>query len=176
VAVINDLGDDGGSRLRTTVGDDVGDDLGDDVGDGDDCGDNVGNDASEGDGGDASGEGGEGSWRRTRWWQRRRQGSGGGRGSGGDCGGRGSGGDCGGRGSGGDCGGGGFAGVVSFFIICVYEYVYVWESRGIAIKKHEDDEVHSANRTIVSFENRHIHGVLTSTVVDTDSGDLMEMN
>ena len=42
--------------------------------------------------------------------------------------------------------------------------------------KHEDDEVHSANRTIVLVENRHIHGVLTSTVVDTDSGDMMEMN
>ena len=42
--------------------------------------------------------------------------------------------------------------------------------------KHEDDEVVLINRTIVLVENHHIHGVLTSTVVDTDSGDMMEMN
>ncbi len=42
--------------------------------------------------------------------------------------------------------------------------------------KHEDDELSSAYRTIVLVENRHIHGVLTSTVVDTDSGNMMEMN
>jgi hypothetical protein len=29
---------------------------------------------------------------------------------------------------------------------------------------------------IVSVENLHIHGVLTSTVVDTDSDEMMEMN
>ncbi len=34
----------------------------------------------------------------------------------------------------------------------------------------------SAYPAIVLVENLHIHGVLTSTVVDTDSGDMMEMN
>ncbi len=42
--------------------------------------------------------------------------------------------------------------------------------------KHEDDEVVLIVLFIVSVENRHIHGVLTSTVFDTDSGNLMEMN
>ncbi len=59
--VSNDLGDDGGSRRRTTAGDDVGDDVGDvDDGDdgGDDGGDDAGDNAGEGDGGDAGGEGG----------------------------------------------------------------------------------------------------------------------
>ena len=39
--------------------------------------------------------------------------------------------------------------------------------------KHEDDEL---VLTIVLVENLHIHGVLTSTVVDTDSDEMMEMN
>ncbi len=57
----DDLGNDGGSRWRTTAGDDVGDNVGDvDDGDdgGDDGGDDAGDDASEGDGGDAGREGG----------------------------------------------------------------------------------------------------------------------
>jgi hypothetical protein len=36
--VSNDLGNDGGSRWQTKVGDNVGDDMGNDVGDGDDVG------------------------------------------------------------------------------------------------------------------------------------------
>ncbi len=39
--------------------------------------------------------------------------------------------------------------------------------------KHEDDEL---VLTFVSVENLHIHWVLTSTVVDTNSNDMMEMN
>ncbi len=50
VAVSGDLGNDGGSRQRITVGDDVGDDVGNDVGDRDDGGNNAGNDASKRDG------------------------------------------------------------------------------------------------------------------------------
>ncbi len=77
MAVSDDLGDNGGSRRRTTAGDDVGDDAGDDVGDGEDGGDDAGDNAGEGDGGDAGGdagrEGGGGSWRRTRRRQRRRR-------------------------------------------------------------------------------------------------------
>ncbi len=41
------------------------------------------------------------------------------------------------------------------------------------ILKHEDDEL---VLTIVSVENLHIHWVLTSTVVNTNSDDVMEMN
>ncbi len=39
--------------------------------------------------------------------------------------------------------------------------------------KHEDDKL---VLTIVSVENLHIHWVLTSTVVDTNSNNMMEMN
>ncbi len=42
--------------------------------------------------------------------------------------------------------------------------------------KHEDDELVLIVHSIVSVENLHIHGVFTSTVVDTDSDDMMEMN
>jgi hypothetical protein len=48
------------------------------------------------------------------------------------------------------------------------------ESRGIAIKTWRWRV--SACRSIVLVENLHIHGVLTSTVVDTDSDNMMEMN
>ncbi len=50
VAVSNDLGYNGGSRRRTTAGDDMGDDVGDDVGDGDNGGNNGSNNAGKGDG------------------------------------------------------------------------------------------------------------------------------
>ncbi len=39
--------------------------------------------------------------------------------------------------------------------------------------KHEDDEL---VLTIVLVENLHVHWVLTSTVVDTNSNNVMEMN
>ncbi len=39
--------------------------------------------------------------------------------------------------------------------------------------KQEDDEL---VLTIVSVENLHVHWVLNSTVVDTNSDDEMEMN
>ncbi len=39
--------------------------------------------------------------------------------------------------------------------------------------KHEDDEL---VLTIVLVENLHIHWALTSTVVDTNSNDMMEIN
>ncbi len=67
----NDLGDDGGSRRRTTAGDNVGDDVGN-VGDGDNGGNDAGNNAGKRDGRDAGGERGGGFWQRTRR-QRRRQ-------------------------------------------------------------------------------------------------------
>ncbi len=41
------------------------------------------------------------------------------------------------------------------------------------VLKHEDDEL---VLTIVSVENLHIHWALTSTVVDTDSDNMMGMN
>ena len=40
--------------------------------------------------------------------------------------------------------------------------------------KHEDDEL--VLIVLYCFGRLHIHGVLTSTVVDTDSDDMMEMN
>ncbi len=58
---------------------------------------------------------------------------------------------------------------------CTYAYCITKRAEEM-ILKHEDDEAGSAYCTIVSVENRHIHGVLTSTVVDTDSGNMMEMN
>ncbi len=64
VAVSDDLGDNGGSQRRTTVGDNVGDDMGDDVGNGDDCRDNAGNDPAKGMAGMLAGRRG-GFWRRT---------------------------------------------------------------------------------------------------------------
>jgi hypothetical protein len=58
VAVSDDLGHDGRSQWQTRAGDNMGDDVGDDVGDGGDGSNDAGNDAGEGDGGDASREGG----------------------------------------------------------------------------------------------------------------------
>jgi hypothetical protein len=46
-----------------------------------------------------------------------------------------------------------------------------WRAEELLLK-HEDDEL---VLTIVSVENFHIHWVLTSTVVDTNSSDMMEM-
>ncbi len=72
----NDLGNDGGHRWQTTVGNNKGDDMGNDVGDGDYGGNNAGDNASKGDGGDTGGEREGGSWRwrqRKRRWKQRRQ-------------------------------------------------------------------------------------------------------
>jgi hypothetical protein len=60
VAVSIDLGNNGGGRWQTTVGNNVDDDVGNNVGDGDDGGDNASDNASKGDGGDTRGERGGG--------------------------------------------------------------------------------------------------------------------
>ncbi len=56
--------------------------------------------------------------------------------------------------------------------ICTEDVDYV-ETAEELLSKHEDDQL---VLTIVSVENLHIHWVITSSVVDTNSNDLMEMN
>jgi hypothetical protein len=85
VAVINDLGNGGGSQRLTTAGNDMDDYVGNDLGDRDDGGNKPSDNAGKGDGGDAGREGGGGPGGRHGGGSSSSGGGGSGNGSGGGC-------------------------------------------------------------------------------------------